>query len=250
VLHVRPKDFSKGTKRLLGDCAANNPLSRAAWLGVFSTEGCMYRCEAKSVEGFVQQLAVCYVGRGYWFYVAGCIPKGKDPHAVDQKLIDRYQIGISKWAKARRKQAGFANLQYIRFERFFIILATHGNHRFFEEEAAAIRDVRRCPIRFAGYSISFRGNHVQVRIEKNEYRMQKAYLLDLAVRRSPAALEDEFRRIPFEPYAPIRSQVLSIFRAVNGARKAAGFVEISRDGLRLKRRVVQPFDLPNTECKV
>jgi hypothetical protein len=23
----------------------------------------MYRCEARSVEGFIQQLAVCYVGR-------------------------------------------------------------------------------------------------------------------------------------------------------------------------------------------
>ena len=42
-----------------------------------------YRCEATTLEGFVQQLAVGYVSRGYWFYVTGFIPAGKDPHDVD-----------------------------------------------------------------------------------------------------------------------------------------------------------------------
>jgi hypothetical protein len=30
-----------------------------------------YRCEAVSVEGFIQQLAVAYVARGYLFYGTG-----------------------------------------------------------------------------------------------------------------------------------------------------------------------------------
>ena len=34
-----------------------------------------YRCAATSVGGFIQQLAVSYVGRGYWFYVTGVIPE-------------------------------------------------------------------------------------------------------------------------------------------------------------------------------
>ena len=38
-----------------------------------------YRYEATSVAGFIQQLAVCYVGRGYWFYVTGTVPEHKDP---------------------------------------------------------------------------------------------------------------------------------------------------------------------------
>ena len=38
-----------------------------------------YRCVATSVAGFVQQLAVCYIGRGYYFYVRGGIPAHKDP---------------------------------------------------------------------------------------------------------------------------------------------------------------------------
>jgi hypothetical protein len=195
-----------------------------------------------SIGGFIQQLAVSFVGKGYFFYVAGSIPEGKDPRAVDEKLITHYGIDISKWARARRKQAGRANLQYIRFERFFVILATYGRHRFFEEEAPCIRDIRRRPIRFAGYSISFRSGHPHVRIEQEEYKQLKAYFVDLAVHRSVANVERELAQIAFEPYAPIRSQLLSILRAVNRARKKAGFTPVTRHVFRFRRRIYRPFD--------
>jgi len=38
-----------------------------------------YRCVATSLAGFLQQLTVSYLSHGYWFYVTGCIPDGKDP---------------------------------------------------------------------------------------------------------------------------------------------------------------------------
>src|SRR5262249_52205923 len=78
-------------------------------LFLLSAKKFMYRCEAASVEGFVQQLAVSYLVHGYWYYVTGYIPEHKDPRAVDQKLLTRYGIGLSKWSRARRKQAGGAN---------------------------------------------------------------------------------------------------------------------------------------------
>src|SRR5262249_9863026 len=202
----------------------------------------VYRAEVTSIGGFVQQVAVSFVGRGYYFYVAGSIPEGKDPRAVDEKLVVRYGIDISKWARARRKQAGTANLQYVRFDRFFLILATHGQHRFFEDEAGCIRDVRRRPIRFAGYSIGFRGGHPHVRIEQEEYKQLKAYFVDLAVRRSVASLERELAQISFEPYAPVRRQLLCILRAVNRARKRAGFSPVTREVFRFKRRIYRPFE--------
>jgi hypothetical protein len=201
-----------------------------------------YRCEARSIEGFIQQLAVAYVARGYWFYVTGKIPSGKDPRGVDAKLIEKYRFGVSKWARARRKRAGFANLQYLRFEDFFVLLATDGCHLFCVEEAPAIRDVRETPLKFAGYSISHRGGHACVRIEQNTFNELKAYLLDHAVHRSKEHLESAFSRLEFEPYAPIRGQLLIIFRAVNERRKAAGFKPLSRSCLRLFRRPVRPFD--------
>ena len=63
-----------------------------------------YRAVATSVEGFVQQIACCYLRHGYWFYVTGRIPAGKDPLAVDEKLIAKYGIAVSESTRARRKQ--------------------------------------------------------------------------------------------------------------------------------------------------
>ena len=76
-----------------------------------------YRAEATSVEGFVQQIACCYLRHGYWFYVTGVVPKHIDPRAVDEKLVAKYGIAVSESTGLRRKRAGYANLQYIRHGR-------------------------------------------------------------------------------------------------------------------------------------
>ena len=201
----------------------------------------MYRCEATSIEGFVQQVAVSYLANGYYFYVSGRVPEGKDPSAVDAKLIERYEIDISKWSRARRKQAGQANLQYIRHDRLFALLATHGKHRFFEEEAKSIRDARRVPIKCGGYAISYRGGHPHVRIEKETYKDLKAYFQDLAAHRSLEGVLAELESVGFERYAPVRRQLLNIVRAVNVVRRERGFARVPYDAFRLKRRVVRPF---------
>ena len=112
--------------------------------------------ETSSVEGFVQLLACNLLPHGYWFYVTGRVPADKDPAAVDVKLIGKYGIDRSRAARARRKRAGYANLRYLRHDRFFILLATHGQGAFFEQERASIRDIRKVPLQFAGYSISYR----------------------------------------------------------------------------------------------
>lgn len=83
-----------------------------------------YRHEATSVEGFVQQIACCYLPHGFWWYVAGRIPTTKDPVVVDRKLMERYGVLLSKRMRARRKELGLANVHYLRYERFFVLLAS------------------------------------------------------------------------------------------------------------------------------
>ena len=100
-----------------------------------------YRCVATSQAGFIQQLAVGYISNGYYFYVAGVIPSEKSAARVDAKILAAYDIAISKWTRARRKKAGQANVQYLRYGRFYVIIATHGAHPFFSAEA---KRVRRC----------------------------------------------------------------------------------------------------------
>ncbi len=205
----------------------------------------MYRCEAASLEGFVQQLAVSYVRHGHFFYVTGNVPEGKDVYAVDAKLIERYGLDVSKWTRAREKAKGRASVQYLRFGRFFVLIATAGKHEFFEQERG-IRDLREHPIRFAGYSISYRRGvdrrfHASVRMAPDEYLRVKAYFVGLASHRTVEGLALELSRVPFEPYAPVRRQLLNILRAVNRERVAAGFEPVPVSALRLRRRIVKPF---------
>ncbi len=206
----------------------------------------MYFCEATSLEGFIQQIAANYLPHGYWFYVTGRIPDRKDPRRVDEKLIERYEINLSRWARARRKRLGIANLQYLRYQRFFVLLGTHGKHRFFEEEASLIQDVRRIPIKVGGYAISYRKGpdgkfHSHVRIDQRAYNELKAYFLEMAVHRCAEKLINEFWLVPYEPYAPVRRQLFNILRAVNRVRKMAGYQTLPVEVVPLKRRIMKPF---------
>ena len=213
-----------------------------------------YRAEATSVEGFVQQIACCYLRHGYWFYVSGWIPQGKDPKAVDEKLIAKYGIAVSESTRARRKKAGQANLQYIRHERFFVILATKGEHRFFLEEGNLIRDIRRVSMKYAGYSISYRRGgrtrdgrpdtkwHSHVEIDRRQLLDLRAWLTEHAGRATTAELAKAMYSLPVESYAPIRRQLLNLLRQLNHTRKSAGKTPLPVEVLPLRRRVVRPYD--------
>jgi hypothetical protein len=206
-----------------------------------------YRCVAESIDGLVQQVAVSYLARGYFFHVAGTVPAGKDPATVDGKLVAKYRIDANQKERCRRKRAGFANVQYIRHGRFFLLLATHGKHPFFEEEAGQVRDARRVPIKLSGYSLSVRNGRVSVRIEPGEYRRLKAWFLERACHRSAATLAADFAGVGFQPYAPVRVQLLNIWRAVNRARQAAGFDRVPIEAVPWRRRILRPFGEPQ-EC--
>ena len=200
-----------------------------------------YRFQASTIEGFVQQVAVQYVARGYWFYVSGIVPEAKCPRAVADKLIAKYGINVSKFVRARRKVGGKANLQLILFGRIFLLLATHGEHPFFEEEQTRIRDCRETPIKFASYSIGFRGGHVQVRIERETEKELRAYFKERALW-SEESLARLFSKLPFEPYAPVRRQFLVMLNQVNKLRRTAGMEKLDYSCLRLRRKPCRPFE--------
>ncbi len=218
-----------------------------------------YRWEATSLIGFVQMLAANLLPHGYWFYVRGVVPEGKEPAAVDQKLLAKYGVDLSRQQRARRKQAGLANLHYLRWEREWILLATRGEHRFFAEEAQNIRDARRDPIPIGDYSLRVaRGNYLQkaagatvaladdrhrvrVQIAREKYRDLRAYFLDVACRRSAESLTRELYLLPIQPYAPVRQQLLNLLRLVNEARSQAGLTKLDPDCLRYRREIVKPF---------
>ena len=62
----------------------------------------VYRCVAASVAGFVQQLAVAYVANGYWFYVTGRVPDGRQPAASPASRSAAARNVSSRLGKAKR----------------------------------------------------------------------------------------------------------------------------------------------------
>lgn len=220
-----------------------------------------YRCQAGSLVGFIQQLAANYLPHGYWFYVTGHIPEGKDPAAVDLKLIAKYGITPSRSRRARRKQAGQANVHYLRFERFFVLLATKGEHEvLFREEGQNLRDIRREPLVFGGYSLSVKRGQflkkaqpdepatpdgkyrVRVQIAREKNRELRAHFLEIAAKRSAEDLSRALYCLPFEPYAPVRKQLLSLLSLANQTRAERGLGKLSTAVLRYRREIVRPFE--------
>src|SRR5262249_17528477 len=157
-------------------------------------------------------------------------------------------IGISKWARSRRKKEGHANVHYLRHGRFYIIIANHGEHPFFVAEQKRIRDIRKAPVLFMGYSIGCRRergggkDHSSVRISHDGFRQLKEKLKPTVLRVSAEALRAELQTLPFEPYAPVRDQLRGILRWANHRRKIAGLELIPFDAIRLRRAPVLPFD--------
>lgn len=228
-----------------------------------------YRHEAVSTTGFVQQL-VNYITKGYYWYVTGVIPDGKPVADIDSKLLSQYDIAIPQWTRSRRKKNGQANVQYLRFERFFILIATAGYHEFKIREEDAIKDIRQVGVKFHGYDISFRqGNrqrmtpeerarkkelgrgvevakpdlkwHARVQIEDQAYRDLMAHMLELSTKRTAEQLSRALWNAPFEPYARVRQQLFAVMWAVNRKRKTQGLEKLKSSCIRTRRNVVKPF---------
>ncbi len=205
-----------------------------------------YCWECETEAEFVRRLVTGFLTKGYVFYVAGDVPPPKEPRAVAEKLATRYGLRVSRQERVRRKRSGLANLGFLRFGRFFVLLATHGEHAFFEAERERIRDFRRQPLLFAGYSVSLRRDgsakveggvprlRGSVRIAPAEYRVLKHELLGRALE-GVRELGGRLARVPFEPYAPVRRQLLNLLRAVNRARGKAGMEAVPVGTLRLSR---------------
>ena len=219
-----------------------------------------YRHETTSLAGLVQLLAANLLPHGYYFYVTGRMPAGKDPATLDAKLVAKYGCNLSRSERSRRKLAGQASVHYLRHGSLWLLIATHGRHRFFEEEGELVRDVRKVPLRLGDYSLTVRRGdflkkspdddepqvdgrpRTRVLIAREKYLELRAFFLDIAVHRSVERLNGEFFNLPFEPYAPIRKQILNLLRLVNEKRSEAGYEKLMPTCIRYRRRIVKPFD--------
>lgn len=221
-----------------------------------------YKYEATSMTGFLQRVATHLLTHGYYFFVQGTVADGKDPAVLDAKLIAKYDIAKSEGARRWRKQQGLGNVQYVRYERSWILMATHGDHSIREGEGSNLKDARRAPLRIGDYSIYVkRGNYlkknsadgaaipdgrwrVRVLIAREPYRELCAHFLSIVNHRSAETLGQELYSLPYIPYAPVRKQLLKLLRLINAERQAAGYAKIPASVLQFKREIVRTFEPP------
>ncbi len=220
-----------------------------------------YRCEAESLDEFVIYLVNYVICRGYHWYVTGWIPAGKDPQSVDRKIIEKYELEISRATRWRRKKAGKANVRYLRLGQFFVLFCTRGEHSFWTEEeyrhlrhlpwrerqGSQIKSIRKHPLRFGGYSISFRpdgqqarGNskieyRVHVRIDDKPFKDLLAEFEHWSTRMTNESLITRLNRLPYLGYAPVRSQLAKLLRMINRRRRRHGLPAIGMDVINFHR---------------
>ncbi len=225
----------------------------------------IYEHEATSLEGFIQQLAIGYVIRGYYYYVCGAVPERISPHHNDQNILKKFDVARSKFSKyRRRKQRGpegrpLANCQYIRFRDYWVLLCEDGSFvddkdvtDFFAEHTKQdsdgnlvkkYSDVRRVAIKYGGYSIGYSNERLSVRMEGKAFRELKRYYLGMA--RAPIkTLMWEFGHFPYVSYGGILKQTFAILKAVNVIRAAATLKPIPTSCVQVRRRPVKPFEQP------
>ena len=122
----------------------------------------------------------------YYFFVQGCVPNGKDPRALDQKLIAKYDGVKTEGARYWRKTQGLGNVQYVRFRRSWILLATHGDHPVREGEGNNLKDVWRVPIRIGDYSIYVqKGNWLKLGSEEDAATPDGRWRVRVLIAREP-----------------------------------------------------------------
>lgn len=214
-----------------------------------------------SVDGMVAQL-VNLISKGYRYYFVGLVADREAQLIRDERMLGYYEAQLPKWTRERRKGRGLANFRYLRYEEWFIVLATEGQApTFWNEDRQRIRDVRNAPIRFKGYSISYRQGgwkdrrkwsdpairerdmkrHVRVQLDGETFNGVKAYFLNIATHRQADFLAREFAELSFQPYRPVREQLFQILRAVNRLRQSAGYQRVPASVIRFKRRIVRAF---------
>ncbi len=205
-----------------------------------------------NIHEFTQRIADNVIKYGYRYYVKGVIPDGKDPLAIDAKILSKYSIAVSTYTRARRKKSGRTSIHYARHQEFFVLFAHADENKqgnWFESEKGSglegeerIFDIWRRPLVYGGYSISSKEStvtgqrHVVVRIHPDEYRALKAHYLDMATKCSAKRLSKEFANFPFQPWKRVKEQRWVIFKAVNKRRKVAGLEPVDASVLQKVRK--------------
>jgi hypothetical protein len=187
------------------------------------------RYVASSLGWFLRKIAIDYVRYGYVCYAIRSIPEDKatpeELRRIDEKLLRTYGITYHRTTRARRKAKGLANVAYVRYKRWFILLATDGTHPQFDRVGS--KDIRTYALLFCGYFIGLRNGKVYVEMAPRRMKRLRRWMLRIALYREPRVYA-EFGSISHSILFPgVVRQKLKLLRLINKKRKRAGLPRIS-----------------------
>ncbi|MEM9450184.1 MAG: hypothetical protein AAGA75_16830 [Cyanobacteria bacterium P01_E01_bin.6] len=159
-----------------------------------------------SSADLIRRLTRYYLREGYWYFVKGRIPDHKSIEQVDAKLSAKYETTLSRWQRHRRKAKGLATIQYLRYERDFVLIATDGEHPLFFGDRS-VKDARKYPIEIWYYWIRVRSSRrYEVIVAPWAYHVVKDKVLRLAREGNAAAVEEQITSLKWINYPGVNRQ--------------------------------------------
>jgi hypothetical protein len=162
--------------------------------------------EVASSAELIRRLTRYYLKEGYWYFVTGHIPEHKSIEKADITLSTKYETTLSKWQRHRRKARGLANVQYLRYERDFILIATDGDHPLFFQDRT-VRDARKHPIEIWYYWIRVRSpRRYEVIVAPWAYHVVKEKVIRLATEGRVDAVIEQLQSLRWINYPGVNRQ--------------------------------------------
>ena len=190
----------------------------------------MYHAEAKTSAELIRRLTKYYLPHGYYFFTTSTVPEHKDVAQVDRNIIEKYGLAISRTARSRDKAKGVARVQYLRHERQIILVATSGDHGFFDDKS--VRDCRLTPLPVWYYWITATQKRYHVKVCPESYHAVREKLIRLAEGGKEEAAIEAFHALPWLNYPDIRKQkrrlIKELAQAVRNQAKAKLLLSLIR----------------------
>lgn len=182
------------------------------------------RVTCKNIGEFIRRIAIDYVRYGYVRYVIREIPEGKNTLVIDNKLRAHYKITSCRTTRMRRRQKQQAVVQYVRYGRQFVLLATEGKHDEFER--LKYYDCRIAPIQVRSYSIGLKNGVVRVCVRYEVWAETLRHFERIALH-DLDNVEKKINALPYCHFPGVIRQKQQLVSLINQKRSRAGLPPVT-----------------------
>ena len=177
---------------------------------------------ATSLGQFLRKIAIDYVRHGYYWYQLYTFKKDfseQELERIDTKIIKEYEITYHRTTRARRKKQGIANVAYVRWSNYYILLFTDGFH-YKKQEGVRLSDMREVPLQIFQYEVRVLQGKGQVRINPDYLKRKRRSLLKSSYKGRGEVLK-KLHRLGYLNYPEINRQKFYLLKAINKKRRKA-----------------------------